>query len=89
MALEALFISALDADAAPYAYGVFSTHYRLRGGIALEYYFRAEVARGTVGDQLRYAFRDETGARAAALRIRAAFFDAPQPETDGAACRGI
>ena len=87
MALEALFISALDADAAPYAYGVFSTHYRLRGGIALEYYFRADVARVTVGDQLRYAFRDEAGARAAALKIRAAFFDevAPQPEPDDAA----
>jgi hypothetical protein len=77
MSLETLFLGALDADAEAYAHGVFSTLYRRRGGAAMECYVRANVVRVTLGDTLRYVFRDEAGARDAARQIREALLLGP------------
>jgi hypothetical protein len=69
--LECLFLRALDLDAEPYAYSVFSTHYKLKGdGASLEYYERSGAARVTVGDH-RFAFQTAEGAESAARQLRA------------------
>jgi hypothetical protein len=67
--LECLFLRALDLDAEPYAYSVFSTHYKLRDA-SLEYYERSGAARVTVGDH-RFAFQTAEGAESAARQLRA------------------
>ena len=68
--LECLFLRALDLDAEPYAYSVFSTHYKLMKDASLEYYERSGAARVTVGDH-RFAFQTAEGAESAARQLRA------------------
>ena len=70
--LERLFFDALDLDARPYAYSVFSTHYTLRDNNirSLEFYERGGAARVTFGDH-RFAFQTAEGAESAARQLRA------------------
>ena len=69
--LERLFLDALDLGAEPYAYSVFSTHYKVRDA-SLEYYERSGAARVTLGDT-RFAFQTAEGAADAARQLRALF----------------
>jgi hypothetical protein len=73
--LERLFFDALDLDARPYAYSVFSTHYTLRdNNRSLEFYERGGAARVTFGDH-RFAFQTAEGAADAARQLRALLSD--------------
>ena len=74
--LERLFFDALDLDARPYAYSVFSTHYTLRDNNhrSLEFYERGGAARVTFGDH-RFAFQTAEGAADAARQLRALLSD--------------
>jgi len=68
--LERHFLDALGLDAEPYAYSVFSTHYKLEDGASLEYYERSGAARATLGVH-RFAFQTAEGAEDAARQLRA------------------